>query len=410
LTDSQNHAGGKILLLADGEIGQDLAARFESDRVLCAADPYDALKELAGRDCSTVILPAPRPEIKGLAKAIRRLNGKAKLMAFCRTDDLDAVAAETEGLIDECCLFPPTRGELNALLRGLEAGAPVERLPTAISTETLTRLIAATKTFKNLEAEIAGVVSRVLDAPVKWIDLSQNPAGAELLLILQGEPARALIPEHPVRFNEEFDALIGDLQQTLPSLVGISRRTETLRRLAVTDHLTGAYNRRYFYHLTDQVLCRAEEKQFRATLLLYDIDDFKRYNDRYGHAVGDEILRDTARMIKRISRDHDIVARIGGDEFAVLFWDRAPRSPDSEPLKNAWALADRFRRAVENHQLASLGPAASGTLTISGGLASFPENGRNCLDLLRSADRALRKAKESGKNSIHLVGQDAPPE
>jgi diguanylate cyclase (GGDEF)-like protein len=179
--------------------------------------------------------------------------------------------------------------------------------------------------------------------------------------------------------------------------------------LAITDHLTGAYNRRYFYHLADQVLHRAAEHNFRATLLLYDIDDFKNYNDNFGHAAGDEILRDTAMLMRRISREHDVVARIGGDEFAVLFWDYELRSPDSQPLQDAWDLSDRFRQAVERHDLKSLGSNAAGTLTISGGLASFPEHGRTCLELMRQADRALRLAKESGKNAIRLVGGGVPP-
>jgi diguanylate cyclase (GGDEF)-like protein len=138
---------------------------------------------------------------------------------------------------------------------------------------------------------------------------------------------------------------------------------------------------------------------------LYDIDDFKRYNDRFGHAAGDEILRETAAMMKQITRRHDVVARIGGDEFAVLFWDTGPtRQPNSQPLQTAYQLADRFRRAVSSHAFQALGPKASGTLTISGGLATFPWDGWTIDQLLRRADEALLSAKANGKNNIHLVG------
>ena len=186
-----------------------------------------------------------------------------------------------------------------------------------------------------------------------------------------------------------------------------AQRTVTLHQLATTDHLTGAYNRRYFYHLTEHILKRAKASRFRVTLLLYDIDDFKHYNETYGHAAGDEILRETAALMKRTCRSHDVVARIGGDEFAALFWDvQPPRRPSSQPLQDFWRLAERFRRAVGAHSFASLGPEAKGVLSISGGLANFPADGQTCLELLRAADQALRAVKRTGKNGIRIVGSD----
>jgi diguanylate cyclase (GGDEF)-like protein len=175
--------------------------------------------------------------------------------------------------------------------------------------------------------------------------------------------------------------------------------------LAITDHLTGAYNRRYFYHVTDRILARAEQTRGRVMLLLYDIDDFKHYNETYGHAAGDDILRETAALMRQTTREHDVVARIGGDEFAVLFWDQErPRVPNSRPIQAVYELSERFRRAVTLHQFKSLGPEAQGVLTISGGLASFPKDGVTRVELMRSADHALREAKRAGKNSIKLIG------
>ena len=202
---------------------------------------------------------------------------------------------------------------------------------------------------------------------------------------------------------EPARVFIASVQKCLPAATAAARRTESLHQLAVTDHLTGAYNRRYFYARTDEVLDEAAAHGLRVTLLLYDIDDFKRYNDRYGHAAGDEILRETAALMKSICREHDVVARIGGDEFAVLFWD-APRAPGSARLKSAFDLADRFRRTVETLEFRSLGSEAKGVLTISGGLASFPADGKTCRDLLRQADKAIKAAKKSGKNAIKLLG------
>ncbi len=281
----------------------------------------------------------------------------------------------------------------------------VSERPAVLSRDALCKLISATQNIKALQSQIAEIVSERLSAPLEWVEPHACPAGVEHLLVFPSSPAQVLIPKQPVRGDDSLDAMLGDLRQLIPSLLNVVQQTESLQRLAITDYLTGAYNRRYFYHLVDHVLSRAAEEGFRAALLLYDIDDFKQYNDQYGHAAGDDILRDTAEVIQQITREQDIVARIGGDEFAVLFWDRELRSPDSRPLGDAWDLADRFRRVVTTLQFPSLGPQASGKLTISGGLACYPKDGRSCLELLRQADRALRAAKESGKNAIHLVGQ-----
>jgi len=250
-------------------------------------------------------------------------------------------------------------------------------------------------------------VSALLAAPVAWVDLEEVPDGAKPLLLAAGDAPRVLVPRAARRSSEATRSYLAAVQAALPALLAAARRTEELHRLAITDHLTGAYNRRYFYRRTEQVLRQAGREGGPVTLLLYDIDDFKRYNDTYGHAAGDEILRDTAALMTRITRSRDLVARIGGDEFAVLFvGGEEPRSPNSQPPENAYALADRFRRAVQAHAFESLGPEATGTLTISGGLAGFPRDGRYVRELLRKADMALREAKASGKNAIHLIGPD----
>jgi diguanylate cyclase (GGDEF)-like protein len=205
--------------------------------------------------------------------------------------------------------------------------------------------------------------------------------------------------------NESASALLAAVERCLPALAAAARRSESLRRLAITDQLTGLYNRRYFYMATDRILAQEAKRGARAALLLYDIDDFKRYNETFGYAVGDEVLRQTAAMMKSISRSHDVVARIGGEEFAVLFWDpHGPRTAASQPLRTAYDLSERFRRAVANRQYPMLGPQAVGTLTISGGLALFPRDGQTVRDLLRSADKALKSAKHSGKNGIRIIG------
>ena len=207
--------------------------------------------------------------------------------------------------------------------------------------------------------------------------------------------------------SQTLPHLLRQIAQLLAPLLDISRETAALQKLAVTDELTGLYNRRYVYEFTEQVLTRAHDERFEVTVLLFDVDDFKRYNDTYGHATGDEVLRETADLMRRCSREHDLVGRFGGDEFVMIFWDAGKRrQPNSRHPETAFSLSERFRRTVSAHDYKCLGPGAKGTLTISGGLASFPWDAATVDDLFARADDALLQAKASGKNLIYIVGRE----
>ena len=214
----------------------------------------------------------------------------------------------------------------------------------------------------------------------------------------------------------------------------IEMKIKHLERLATEDDLTGLKNRRYIWEFSRQIMEHVRKGFGRVTLLVFDIDDFKHYNDVYGHCAGDEVLKQAAVLMRRCCRGHDVVGRIGGDEFAVVFWDEPRPSwicedglgePQSKPLgapaegterrsaradhpKEAISIAKRFVRELEKSDLSALGglgPEGKGVLTISGGLASFPRDGSTIQELFQQADRALLDAKRSGKNRIHLVGK-----
>jgi len=196
----------------------------------------------------------------------------------------------------------------------------------------------------------------------------------------------------------------------------IDARQARLQKLAITDELTGIYNARYFRHFLARMIEKARQRRFPVTLLLFDIDNFKKYNDTFGHGVGDDILKQTASLMKRCSRDHDLVARISGDEFAVIFWEKeGPRQPydqhqtpgrlPSTPMQ----IADRFRKLLSKNftEFNQLGAAGQGVLTISGGMAVYPYDARTPEELIEAADKALMfGAKKGGKNSIYLVGDE----
>ncbi|HUT30088.1 MAG TPA: GGDEF domain-containing protein [Sedimentisphaerales bacterium] len=200
-----------------------------------------------------------------------------------------------------------------------------------------------------------------------------------------------------------------------PAAAAPQMRIRQLEKLATEDDLTGLKNRRYIWEFSRQIIEHARKEDGRVTLLLFDIDNLKSYNDVFGHLAGDEILKEAALLMRRCCRQHDVVARLGGDEFAVVFWDgpRAEskaaenerRSTSAEHPKEAICIAKRFQGELKKAELHLLGPRGRGVLTISGGLASFPRDGDAIDELFQQADRALLEAKRSGKNKIYLVGR-----
>lgn len=202
------------------------------------------------------------------------------------------------------------------------------------------------------------------------------------------------------------------------SIAGHLLRTASLHRkwqhLAMTDECTGLPNRRQLLIRLDEILAQAAREHFHVTFLLFDVDDFKTFNDTFGHSAGDNILRLIGQLFGAHCRAQDVVARYGGDEFAVIFWDReGARVAGSSHLQGALAVLDRFRDALSRQALtAQLGPAAQGRLTISGGLASYPWDGSTGEALIEKADEALLAAKRAGKNRVFLIGdaeRDAIP-
>ena len=194
-----------------------------------------------------------------------------------------------------------------------------------------------------------------------------------------------------------------------------SEKIAHLEKLATEDGLTGLKNRRYIWEFANQTIELARSNNSEVTLMIFDIDNFKHYNDEYGHPAGDEILKQVAVLMERCCRGHDIIGRIGGDEFAVIFWDnRSGGSSDTDNErrlaladhpKEAVFIAKRFRKELEKTELPLLGTEGKGVLSISGGLASFPGDGSTIDEVFCQADNALLEAKRGGKNRIYLVGR-----
>jgi diguanylate cyclase (GGDEF)-like protein len=162
-----------------------------------------------------------------------------------------------------------------------------------------------------------------------------------------------------------------------------------LEHQAQTDPLTGLYNHRAFHERLRRALANASRSHEAVSILMLDIDDFKRVNDIYGHGAGDEILRSLADTLKDAVRSSDVVYRLGGEEFAIVIVSRA--------IENAEQLAHRL---VERVASAEFEPA--GRITISVGLARGPEHAMNPRELIACAEAAMMTAKARGKNQIVL--------
>ncbi|MDP9033994.1 MAG: GGDEF domain-containing protein [Myxococcota bacterium] len=171
------------------------------------------------------------------------------------------------------------------------------------------------------------------------------------------------------------------------------RITHQLYESSVRDPLTRAHNRRYFVERLASEIAHARRHETQLALILFDLDNFKRVNDTYGHLAGDDVLRDVAALVSRMIRAEDVFARYGGEEFVVVV--RSIGQP------NVSRFAERLRVAIERLEVAS--EATILRVTISAGHASLhelPEDERRADALLRLADERLYRAKTAGRNRV----------
>lgn len=171
------------------------------------------------------------------------------------------------------------------------------------------------------------------------------------------------------------------------------KQTEaTLRDLAHHDSLTGVANRRYFFERANQEFSRTRRQPTPLSIAELDVDYFKQINDRYGHAVGDEVLKSLCAISQRLLRETDIFARIGGEEFAMLL-------PDTN-LDGAMRLAERLRRAIADNKISLSSGEFSCTVSI--GVAMLNSSDTCIEDCLMRADSAMYRAKQNGRNRVEI--------
>ncbi len=171
----------------------------------------------------------------------------------------------------------------------------------------------------------------------------------------------------------------------------LHKRTE---ELTIIDELTETYNYRYFIQKLQEEKRRAARYDLPLSLIMVDIDHFKKLNDTYGHEIGNVVLKELSRIIKSCIRDVDIFARYGGEEFAVIL----PQTPQRE----AAVIGERIRERVEQTDI-DIGNGETLRITVSVGVSSFPENGKSQEELVSVTDQALYRAKGEGRNLVRVI-------
>lgn len=167
-----------------------------------------------------------------------------------------------------------------------------------------------------------------------------------------------------------------------------------LKELSVTDSLTGLFNRRYFEERFFEELNRSDRHNLSFSLSMIDIDDFKLFNDSEGHLAGDEILKSIANISKDCLRISDVIARFGGEEFAVIM----PQTEKEEAI----LVSERIRKSIKEQIPSTWSVFPKKAITVSIGVATFPYDGKERKELIRNADKALYMAKMEGKDRTVL--------
>ena len=188
---------------------------------------------------------------------------------------------------------------------------------------------------------------------------------------------------------------IRDITERKQAQDALLKSQTLLREQSVRDHLTGLFNRRYMKETLERELLRATRKQLLLDIIMLDVDNLKQFNDTWGHAAGDEILRELGSLLLRQVRGEDIACRYGGDEFLLIMPD-ATREVTRERAELICELAKQFHLHFEGESLAAV--------TLSLGVAVFPKHGATSTAILRAVDAALYYAKHDGRGRVVVAG------
>lgn len=198
--------------------------------------------------------------------------------------------------------------------------------------------------------------------------------------------------KHEKKFTLRDLNLLRMISVPISLMVENTELFDKIKTLSITDSLTQLYNRRHFEKLFLEILTKSQVNYKPVSVAICDIDFFKFYNDNNGHPAGDYVLKTVAEILKKGVKGSDIICRYGGEEFILVF-------PDTSK-ENAIKICDKLRIAVKEFKFPNEENQPNGDLTISFGIASFPEDGLTPSELIKKADIALYEAKKTGKDKV----------
>lgn len=421
-------ARDRLLVVADQDrlLGL-LRDRYPDCEVTRAETFLSAIHETTRHSPQAVIayVDPSRAQLSAAVAGLREAASEHTRLILCCPPESEPLARQAmQNGADDYILFPVKPDELDRAL-GYSPEEPSAQEPDAsVPQAGVAELNALAEALQNLEGEPADFLRRIAE-------VTRIGTGASgVSLVVEGSAVSAgKQPVEPV-LAETVQAdgrVIGQIslgarpnrpytRQDVDKLRHLARLASTLLRtasrhrrwhtLALTDEASGLPNRRYLLRFLDDILDRAAAERFRVTLLIFDIDDFKTFNDACGHDAGDEILRLVGNLFRHHCRDHDVVTRYGGDEFAVVFWDAEERRvADSRHPENAMEVLARFTKELGAANHTALARVPRNRITISGGLATYPWDARSRDELIQKADQALIQAKQAGKNRIFTVAE-----
>lgn len=213
--------------------------------------------------------------------------------------------------------------------------------------------------------------------------------------LVKGVPLGLVLVEHSIKdaFNNENVRLLEIICQQVSIAIENTRLYQQMQKLATLDGLTGAYNRQYIQDKLETEFIKAQEGNYSLSLIIFDIDFFKKFNDTYGHLFGDQVLRALSSYVMKVLRKEDIFGRYGGEEFVILM-------PHTD-LELAAEKAEELRKGVA--ELTVSNHLFSASITISVGVSAYPNTAKRPMELINSADDALYEAKREGRNLVRIA-------
>jgi diguanylate cyclase (GGDEF)-like protein len=196
---------------------------------------------------------------------------------------------------------------------------------------------------------------------------------------------------------QEKEQMVERLKRSAEELEALNTQ---LKEIAVRDGLTGLFNHRHFRECLENEVARCRRHTREFSLIFIDVDHFKHFNDTHGHLQGDRVLKGLAWLIRERCRATTIPSRYGGEEFVLL----VPETGKD----GARILAEGLRRAIEEHPFEGRETQPSGRVTLSLGVATYPEDGLDSVSLIAAADRAVYQAKNAGRNRVCCAGAPTP--